>query len=384
MHSMTRSLALFTAVLAVLSASTELGAQARPGDAQPRFKGILEPVSYTEDLDLTAVFFVTADTGWVAGKHGTILRTVDGGATWEAQLGGDPEARAASVRVLHFIDERRGWAIQGEAGYDYKTLHTSDGESWEEIGTVPYGSVHMVFTSAQTGFLAANPGKAVSGPNVMYRTNDGGRSWEPVWECEAKVAMGGLTQNMSCKIGQIRFPTPEVGYAVAARGCTACGGPPLIAKTTDGGSMWTVMAGPGVLEKDAVSGLFFLDEQTGFARLSSKKLHMTTDGGETWRGIVASPGEDIQFADPTVGWAVDLGYMELKLSYTTDSGRKWTNREIRLPAPTRAFSFPRRDRGYVVGDHGMVFRYSVVPAAQPLGPNDKAAPAMPAVDSPPD
>jgi hypothetical protein len=42
---------------------------------------------------------------------------------------------------------------------------------------------------------------------------------------------------------------------------------------------------------------------------------------------------------------------------------------------------PRRDRAYVVGDHGMVFRYRVVPVSQPLGPNDKDAPAMPGFES---
>ena len=381
MHPSAKLLASCTVLLAVLSASPAIDAQARSG-TPPKFKGILEPVSYTEDLDLTDVFFVSADVGWVSGDAGTILRTTDGGATWEAQLGGDPEASAAPVRMLHFLDERRGWAIQGEGVDPYKTLHTRDGESWEEIGTAPHGAGHMVFTSPQTGFLAGNPSMSVSGSNILYRTTDGGRSWEPVWTCEAKVSMGGVTQNIDCVLGQIRFPTPEVGYAVANRGCTGCGSPPLIAKTTDGGSTWTMMIGPGVLEQDEVSGIFFLDEQTGFARLASKKLHLTTDGGATWRGIVASPGEEIQFADPSVGWAVDPGWSELRLSYTTDGGRRWTSREIRLPTTTRAFSFPRRDRAYVVGDHGMVFRYTVVPAARALGPNDKAAPAMPAFDSP--
>ena len=383
MHALTKSLAFGAAILASLPApGSGLDAQPRAASSAAQFKGVLEPVSYTEDLDLTHVFFVTADVGWVAGKRGTILRTTDAGATWEAQLGGDPEGEAAPVRVLHFIDERRGWAIQGEGVSPFKTLYTGDGESWEEIGTAPHGAVHPVFTSPQTGFLAGNPSMSVSGPNVLYRTSDGGRTWSPVWTCEAKVAMGGLTQNIDCVIGQIRFPTPEVGYAVAHRGCTGCGSPPMIAKTTDGGSTWTVMIGPGVLEKDEVSGLFFLDEQTGFARLSSKKLHMTTDGGATWRGIVASPGEDIQFADPAVGWAVDLGYSDLRLSYTTDGGRRWTSRSVPLPATTRAFSFPRRDRGYVVGAHGMIFRYSVVPSARAAGPNDKALPAMPAFESP--
>jgi hypothetical protein len=223
---------------------------------------------------------------------------------------------------------------------------------------------------------------AVSGANVMYRTTDGGRNWVPVWTCEAKVAMGGLTQKLACAIGQIRFPTPDVGYAVAHRGCTACGAPPLLVKTIDGGETWNVMVGPGVLEEDEVSGIFFLDEQTGFARLSSKKLHMTTDGGTTWRGIVAAPGEAIQFADPSVGWGVALGWSELRLSYTTDGGKRWTSREMKLPAVTRAFSLPRRDRGYVVGDHGMIFRYRVVPASQAMVANAVTAPAMPGFESP--
>ena len=367
----------------LMLASATLGAQTRTSTTQPAFKGILEPVSYTEDLDLIHVYFVNGDVGWVAGKSGTILRTTDAGKTWEAQLGGDPDDQSAPVYELHFLDERRGWAIQGEGVDAYKTLHTRDGESWEEIGTAPFGAGHMVFTSASTGYLAGNPGMAVNGSNVLYRTTDGGRNWKPVWTCQAKIALAGLTQNFGCVIGQIRFPTPDVGYAVARRAsCVGCGAPSLVAKTTDGGETWTIMTGPGVLEEDAVSSLFFLDEQTGFARLDSKKLHITTDGGATWRGIVASPGEAIQFADPTVGWAIALGYTDLRLAYTTDGGKRWTSREVKLPATIRAFSLPRRDRGYIVGESGMIFRYSVVPAAQPAGPNDRTLPAMPGFDSP--
>jgi photosystem II stability/assembly factor-like uncharacterized protein len=368
-------------LVAVMFNAAALGAQAR-STTQPQFKGILEPVSYTEDLDLTHVYFVNADVGWVSGKGGTILRTTDAGKTWEAQLGGDPEDKSAPVRELHFLDERRGWAVQGEAGVTWKTLHTRDGESWEEIGTAPYGAGNMAFTSPLTGFLAGNPSMSVTGDGVMYRTTDGGRTWKPVWECAAKVAMGGLNQNISCVIGQIRFPSPNVGYAVAKRGCTGCGGPSLIAKTTDAGDTWVIMTGPGVVEEDEVTGIFFLDEQTGFARLQSKKLHMTTDGGATWRGIVASPSADIQFADPSVGWAIELGYTDLRLAYTTDGGKRWTSRESKLPAVISAFSLPRRDRAYIVGASGMIFRYSIVPASQPLGPNDKALPAMPGFESP--
>ena len=379
MRSLTRFIMLGAALSVIVGRSTPSDAQSRPASAQAQYKGVLEPVSYTEDLDLTDVFFVTADVGWVAGKSGTILRTVDGGKTWEAQLGGDPQDQSEAVRVLHFLDERRGWAIQG-----MKTLFTRDGESWEEIGSAPYGVDEMAFVSPRVGYVAGNPSAVHYGPTIIYRTTDGGRSWHPVWTCAAKVALGGVTKNISCEIADIQFPSPTVGYAVAAAGCAGrgyCQAPPLLAKTTDGGETWQVMTGPGVLEQDFIKGIFFLDEETGYARLGSGKLHMTTDGGKTWRGIVASPGEAIQFADPMVGWGVELGWSELRFSYTSDGGKRWSSRSIRLPETVKAYSMPRRDRAYVVGTGGMIFRYRVVPAAQPLVANAVVAPAMPAFES---
>lgn len=366
-----------TALVVTLTASVSLDAQVKAGGTQPQLKGILEPVSFTEDIDFSQVYFVSPEVGWVSGDHGTILRTTNGGKSWEAQLGGDPADKSEKIDLLHFLDERRGWAIQG-----LKTLHTRDGESWEEIGSAPYTVEAMAFTTPRTGFLTGGATIYDRGPTTMYRTTDGGRSWKPQWTCAAKVAMGGLTKNLACEISQLQFPTPQVGYGAARAKCLGTCGPPLLVKTTDGGESWQVLTGPGVIEEDQVTGIFFTDENTGFARLASKKLHMTTDGGRTWRGIVASPGADIQFADPSVGWGVELGYVELKLSFTTDGGKRWSSREVRLPAPIRAFSLPRRDRAYVVGDHGMIFRYRVVPMTAAMVPNGVVAPAMPAFESP--
>src|SRR5437016_12268955 len=71
-----------------------------PAGAQPKYKGIWEPVSYPEDLKLFDVFFTTADEGWVAGgadelSGGVILHTTDGGDHWEIQLG-DPQSSDAA------------------------------------------------------------------------------------------------------------------------------------------------------------------------------------------------------------------------------------------------------------------------------------------------
>ena len=65
----------------------------------------------------------------------------------------------------------------------------------------------------------------------------------------------------------------------------------------------------------------------------------------------------MKFADHEVGWSC-LG---TTWAYTVDTGKHWTTRQIRFPAPVTAFSVPTRDHGYVVGDHGMIYRYRVVP-----------------------
>jgi photosystem II stability/assembly factor-like uncharacterized protein len=380
-----RALLWSLATLASALSMGALGAQvpARATAAQPQLKGVFEPVSFTEDIDLIDVSFVNANVGWAAGKAGTIIRTTNGGAAWTAQLGGDPQNRAANVRLIRFVDERHGWAVQGTPGSTEKLLHTSDGESWEEIGTPPRGVTDIAFTSTTLGFAATDPPTGSSYSGLIYRTTDGGRTWNEIWTCNAKVSLGGLNKQVGCRIAQFHFVTPTVGYAAAKSIGFGMGSepPPMLAKTTDGGESWEAMLGPGTVDKDGVTTVFFLNDQTGFARLTSDKLHMTSDGGRTWRGIVASPGIDIRFADPGVGWGVEVGRLDPTVSFTTDGGARWNSRDIRFPATVRAFSFPRRDRAYFVGDNGMVFRYSVVPASRPLGSNDIAAPAMPAFES---
>jgi hypothetical protein len=58
-----------------------------------------------------------------------------------------------------------------------------------------------------------------------------------------------------------------------------------------------------------------------------------------------------------------------------------SSRELQLPVMPNAFSLPRRDRAYAVGDHGMIYRYSVVPESTPVAAKALAFPAMPGLDN---
>ncbi len=367
--------------LATLTAVPLTAQQPRPA-APPPFKGVWESVSFTEDLDFREVFFVTADKGWVAGSNGTIIHTKDAGATWTAQLGGDPQSADPPVRLLRFLDETHGWAVIGGAGSSgARILRTRDGESWEDLGAAPQYVHALAMSSPTEGVAAGYPGMG-SVPSTLFKTRDGGKTWKPVVQCSVKAMVGGLTREIACNVGRIQFVTPSVGYLVAKTKCVGpCEFPPILAKTEDGGDSWRFFVGPGDPDVVGATDLFFTDENTGIVRTTDGKLSRTTDGGATWKGLVASVGtySSLIFADPEVGWALE--YHE-RMSFTVDGGNTWNSRPFRFPAAPRAWSFPRRDRAYLVGEHGMVFRYRVVPAAEPLKASSQLAPVMPAFASP--
>ena len=367
MNCTRRTGALILTLVALPGIALPLAGQERAG------RGIWEPVNYPADLELTDVFFVTPDVGWVSGAAGTILHTKDGGKAWEAQLGGDPAAADPEIERLRFFDERHGWAIK-----DKKLLATTDGENWEEIAPLPQRMGDFVFVSPTDGFAAAGETQYLHEPHNIFRTRDGGRTWQPGPTCEVKAVVDGLTKQLGCYLVRFHFPSRSVGYAIAEATCPGSCGPPIMAKTEDGGETWRFFLGPGDVKVAALTDLFFTGEQTGFVTSSEKKLYATADGGNTWKGIVATPGEWLRFADPGTGWSFGREH----LAFSTNAGGRWTSRPHRFPATVKGLSFPRRDRAYVVGEHGMVFRYRVLDPGQPLATGALAAPAMPPYATP--
>lgn len=310
-----------------------------PGQgSQPKFKAIWEPVNYKEDLNLFAAYFVSPDEGWVSGSAGTILHTKDGGNTWTAELGGDRQAQGQDLKHVFFADPKHGW-VQA-----WNTLYrTTDGESWQQVDGDIRGDVF--FVSALKGFRAYG--------SQIFATNDGGINWKEIFTCHAKMEVQGLTQEKDCDLYTLDFPTATVGYAMGEARVTA--------KTEDGGDRWSVLVGPDEPGDQHVFSVSFVNANTGY-KVRSNKIFKTTDGGQTWQSLIATlsqgyPG--VKFASQEVGWSCLGGTW----AYTVDGGKRWTTRQVHFPTEVQAFSLPARDRGYVVGNHGMIYRYRVVPVA---------------------
>lgn len=362
-------------VIAALCGGTLVaGAQPRPASSRSassgsRVKGIWESVSYNQDLTLESVYFVTPTTGWASGQGGTIIKTADAGAHWTPQLGGDPQNPGLAIRDLRFVDQRHGFAVQATGVGDHALLRTVDGRTWRASGTIAQHRGDYVFTSPTVGFVSA--------ANEIRRTRDAGRSWQKVMDCAASINVNGLTRNVPCSIESLSFPTPQVGYGAGTTGGGIKG--VFIARTTDGGNTWNVWR---VLDDVSVHQGFitFTDANTGFLCTYEGKFFSTSDGGKNWdgvAGVICNGGATGKFADPETGWTLGSRLW----NYTTDGGRTWGSRSITFPGGVNGFSLPRRDRGYAVGDHGMVYRYSIVPTEH-TAPNSFDAPVVGAFTSP--
>ena len=341
------------------------GAVSKSG-ATPKFKAIFEPVNYSQDLRLHDVGFATDDIGWAVGDAGTILHTNDGGKTWTPQLGGDPQNAAADVQHVRVLSEKVAFASQPSGGA-HALLRTTDGENWTQSGTVGQHRGDFEFTSPETGAY-------VSGETIFHTTN-AGKSWTNAYTCALSLTVQGLARKVSCHFEDLHFPTPQIGYVISRviEKSTF-----VIAKTTDGGASWT----PWPVEMEyGGEYLYFLDEQRGFAKMWGGDVLSTNDGGKTWSAIaglklLGGKRARLKFADNEVGWGIENRTMV----FTTDGGRRWTTRTLSFPTGVSAFSLPSRQRGYVVGDHGMVYRYRIVPidySAQGM----IAAPMMPSASA---
>lgn len=116
--------------------------------------------------DLVAVSFPTAERGWAVGHDGVVLHSTDAGASWTKQLDG------------------RG---AGQIMLDYYTAEAEKGTlgSAEEAGKLVDEAKRFAAQGAENPFLDVwfadeNKGFVIGAFNLIFRTADGGKTWEPL------------------------------------------------------------------------------------------------------------------------------------------------------------------------------------------------------------
>lgn len=191
--------------------------------------------------DLNAVQFPTPSQGWAVGHDGVVLHSSDGGSTWQKQLDG---------RQL------------GRLMQDYYSARP-DAEQWLEEGKrieaegadKPF--LDLWFSDERNGFV-------VGAFNLIFRTRDGGQSWEP-W-ADRSDNPSGYHLNAIASDGKDLYIAGEQG---------------LLLRLGDNGEGFQALASP-------YQGSFFgISAEPGLVLVHGLRGHAyrSTDGGTSWTPV---------------------------------------------------------------------------------------------------
>jgi photosystem II stability/assembly factor-like uncharacterized protein len=222
--------------------------------------------------DLTSLHFVDTQTGWVVGENGKIFHTADGGNSWSQQVSGTTRDLAS----VHFIDENTGWAAGGwQDGSSFLVLKTTNGgETWEDqsFGDYAFSVGEIFFLDENTGWIGGR--KNTLAPHI-HRTDDGGQTW-----VEQPLPLG----DDNIDIPSIEFTSKTNGWA-ATSSLYALGN---VLHTADGGNTWEIVHQTGLHyhRLDVQDSLHVAIAAVRILSPASERIEVTQDGGQTWNSYV--------------------------------------------------------------------------------------------------
>jgi photosystem II stability/assembly factor-like uncharacterized protein len=129
---------------------------------------------------LRDVAFISPDSGFAVGAAGTLLRTTDGGSSWNlVNISADSNDYLLRIR---FVTSRLGFIVgrYSISAYDYRTLilrTTDGGATWDRYGPDTLGYFdNLSFADASLGYLMG--GVYTTGHGLIAKTTDSGVTWD--------------------------------------------------------------------------------------------------------------------------------------------------------------------------------------------------------------
>jgi photosystem II stability/assembly factor-like uncharacterized protein len=271
-----RSIGVLVAVVALLMGAAPANASSGPSwrltttNTDARFRGLS---------------VVDGRTVWAGGSLGTVLRTTDGGRTW--QNVSPPDAAGLQFRDIEAFDRDHAVALtigEGEASRVYTT--SNGGKTWTESfrNTDPRAFYDCIaFFDRRNGLAMSDP---VDGKFRIAATRDGGASWTVLPNAgmpEAQPHEAAFAASGQCLVTK----GSKDAWIASGGGAKA-----RVYHSADRGRTWTFSETPLASSESAgVFALAFRTTRTGIAiggdfdstHESGIALATTKDGGRTFR-----------------------------------------------------------------------------------------------------
>ncbi len=260
-----------------------------------------------------AISAVNAKVVWASGSQGTVLRTTDGGTTWNViRVNGAEKLDFRGIKALdaqNAIIVSAGLAEEGQA----KIYRTTDaGNSWQLVWETSQKGVFLdgiAFWDSKNGVIFGDP---IDNRLYLLKTADGGKTWE-------RLSPASLPSNLP---NEASFAASNSTMVVTGKNniWIGSGGADRarVFFSPDRGLHWQVTDTP--MKADASSGIFglhFWDLKNGIAVGGNYKAEkgdfenviITQDGGKTWQKATATTPAGLKEAVAKLknGWLVTVG-----------------------------------------------------------------------------
>ena len=274
---------------------------------------------------LRGLSVVSAKVVWASGTGGTVLRTVDGGASWDVIA--VPGGEKLDFRDIEAFDAKTAYILSigsGESSRIYKTV--DGGATWKlQFQNKDEKAFYDAIAcwDRDNCIAMSDP---VGGHYPIISTTDGGTNWKQMVSDKMPTAKDGeaaFAASGTCLITQGRTNAFLVSGGSDAR----------VFRSGDRGMSWAVADTP-MVKGTAGSGIFSIamhDGKNGAIvggnyekpDTASKNIAYTTDGGVTWH----TPGT----AYPN-GYRSAVAYLDAKTllavgtsgsDLSTDNGGSW-------------------------------------------------------------
>lgn len=260
-------------------------------------------IGANEYTGLSAITFVDKNTGYITGgsyefepNNGFIFKTTDGGENWTSVL----SQQVSALNNIAFSDPQNGIAIGGEVGTGLILRTTDAGQNWTNIYNS--GAVYNLLTSVQ--LFANNNGFVVGNDEDTFAAK--------LFHLQNGEISNTLDFSDYILFTDVFFIDDQIGFVTAY---TAAGN--AILKTENGGTSWSqVYFNP----EKALNSITFVSADVGYAVGAEGLVVKTADGGSSWSSVsVPTQHElkDVVFYNNELGIAVGEAGTILRFSTTT-------------------------------------------------------------------
>ncbi len=258
-----------------------------------------------ESLDFRDIQAFDQSTAFVLaigpGEQSRIYKTADGGRIWQRQFTNkDPKA---FYDCFAFWDSTHGIALSDSVDGKFPLISTSDGATWTPVAVKKMpAALPTEGAFAASGTCIATYGKndvwfGTGGPAArVFHSPDRGQTWTVA---ETPIIHGAATQG----VFSIAFWTAKDGVAVGGDYKEPALAEKVAAFTHDGGKTWTLPKHQPSGYRSGVAVVPFPGPPI-FIAVGTNGADQAHNWGESWQPLNQRNYNAVSFADPSAGWAV--------------------------------------------------------------------------------